>query len=166
MPACAVAMDAVIVLQSVAGRREVPAREFFFGLYETDRRDEEMMIEARFPVARDGDVFGFDEVARRHGDFPIVGVAARASSKATEIGDLDLVVFACGPQPHLIEKCRDIAKGQRWSRELIAELADVAAREIEPMENLQGSPETKRRQTRTIVGRVLTDMMRDASIDV
>ena len=59
LPACVVALDAMLVVQSVDGRREIPARDYFKGLYETERRANELLIEARIPVEEPGTVSVF-----------------------------------------------------------------------------------------------------------
>ena len=51
----------------------MPARGFFQGLYQTARNDDEMIAEVMFPAASAGEVFGFSELNRRHGDFAVVG---------------------------------------------------------------------------------------------
>src|SRR5262245_52938085 len=62
MPAIAVALGADLVLQKRGGKRVVPAREFFQGLYQTARRDDEMIAEVILPVAKPDEVFGFSEL--------------------------------------------------------------------------------------------------------
>jgi carbon-monoxide dehydrogenase medium subunit len=159
LPACSVALDATFVLLSRRGRREVPAREFFLGLFETARRDDELLAEVLFPVAGPSERFGFDEVATRHGDFAAVGVAARASLTGARIDALDLVIFASEVRPLLGIEASEIAVGQSWSPALIKEVAAATAAEMEPMDNLQGRGDTKRRQARALITRVLQGMM-------
>src|SRR5262245_15335122 len=78
MPAVAVALDAEIVLKGHGATRTVKARDFFEGLYQTARSDNELIAEVLLPAAQPDEVFGFSELSRRHGDFATVGVAARA----------------------------------------------------------------------------------------
>ncbi len=78
IPACVVALGATLVVQSVGGRREIAAGDYFKGLYETERRANELLIEVRIPVEEPGTVSVFMELARRHGDFAIAGVACHA----------------------------------------------------------------------------------------
>ncbi len=159
MPACAVALDATLVLLSNRGRRDVPAREFFLGLFETARQDDELLAEVLFPVARPSERFGFDEVAPRHGDFAAVGVAARASLTDARFDALDLVVFASESRPLLSMAAGDIAAGQAWSPALGEAIAEGVAAEMEPSDNLQGRGDTKCKQARTLIARVLQGMM-------
>jgi carbon-monoxide dehydrogenase medium subunit len=76
-PACALALEATIVLAGPRGERRVAAARFFRGLFETDIQCGELLIAAEFPrVERSV----FLELARRHGDYAIVGIAAVASA--------------------------------------------------------------------------------------
>ena len=74
-PACAVALEAVLVLKSRTEERRVKAEQFFKGLFETDLRAGELLLAAEFPVAKSGDRTAFHELTRRHGDYAIIGLA-------------------------------------------------------------------------------------------
>jgi len=74
-PACALALEATLVIAGASGERRVPARQFFRGLFETDLGAAEVLIAAEFPPAERS---VFLELARRHGDYAIVGIAAVA----------------------------------------------------------------------------------------
>ena len=76
LPAVARALDAEFVVRSRSGDRVIPAAEWFEGYLATSRRPDEILVEVRFPTAGPGTGVAFQEVARRHGDFAIVGLAA------------------------------------------------------------------------------------------
>jgi 2-furoyl-CoA dehydrogenase FAD binding subunit len=82
LPAVASCLDATMVVASTGGAREIPASEFFTGAMSTAVLPEELLTEVRFPVAEDGEGFGFGEFARRHGDFALAGVAVRVRTTA------------------------------------------------------------------------------------
>lgn len=159
MPACAVLLDATLKLVGPGGEREVAAREFYFGLYDTERAAEEILVEARFPVASHGVRAGFGEVARRHGDFASVGIAAQASLAGGRVETLDIVAFASEPAPLLCVSAAELATGQEWSERLLSDIADAVSSEMDPMDSPLGSPEIKRRQARALVRTVLSGMM-------
>ena len=73
-----------VVLRSRRGTRKLPAAEFQTGMLSTARAPDEMLVAARFPA--DGAPAAFREVARRHGDFAIVAVAAVARGKSVRLG--------------------------------------------------------------------------------
>ncbi|WP_051516807.1 xanthine dehydrogenase family protein subunit M [Herbaspirillum sp. RV1423] len=157
MPACAVTLDALLILQSRdGGVRQVPAVDYFFGLYETARRDDEMLVEVLYPSCLEDEVCGFDELSRRHGDFAMVGVAARASFNEGVISNLRLTTFATDPRPILSEAAAALAEGQAWSEALGEAVAEAAVAELNPDENHFGSPAVKRLQARAMIRRVLS----------
>src|SRR6266567_4611094 len=66
MPAIAVALNADIVLRKRGGKRAISARDFFQGLYQTARHEDELIAEVVLPAAQPDEVFGFSELSRRH----------------------------------------------------------------------------------------------------
>jgi carbon-monoxide dehydrogenase medium subunit len=162
MPACAVALQATLVLQSAeSGVRHVAADDFFFGLYETARRDDELLVEVKFPCSAPDERFGFDELSRRHGDFAMVGVAVKARYAAQTITGLRLVVFGTDPAPVLCGSATALAEGQPWSTELGADIAAQAVLELSPDDNMFGTPAIKRRQAAALIRRVLATTFAD-----
>jgi aerobic carbon-monoxide dehydrogenase medium subunit len=159
MPACAVALDARLVLLSRRGRREIGARQFFRGLFETERQDDELLAEVLFPIAGPTERFGFDELAVRHGDFAAIGVAVRAKLEQGLVAALDLVVFASEPRPLQSRAAASVAVGQAWSASLGEAVATAAVAEMQPLDNLHGRGDTKRKQARILIARVLDRMM-------
>lgn len=94
LPACAVALDAVLIIASRKGERRVRAVEFFKGLFETDLKQGEILIGAEFPKAEKS---AFAELARRHGDYAIVGLAAVTKQRERRIS-----LFGFADRPVLI----------------------------------------------------------------
>jgi 2-furoyl-CoA dehydrogenase FAD binding subunit len=85
IPLALIALAGDITLSAHAGRRQVPAVDFFQGLMSTARRDDELIEAVRFPARRPGHGYAFREFARRHGDFAIVACAAVASDNGARL---------------------------------------------------------------------------------
>ena len=111
MPACVVALDASLVLASSRGRRTVEARSFFKGLYETDRADDEILIEVRIPIAKPGYASSFMELARRHGDFALAGVCCHAKVDGVTLSDVRLAYFGSEDRPRFAQAAVAAAEG-------------------------------------------------------
>jgi len=77
-PTCLAALEGVVVLRSVRGERRVAAQDFFLDLYTTALAEGEIVAACELPLCRHDDRFVFDELARRHGDYAIVGRARAA----------------------------------------------------------------------------------------
>jgi carbon-monoxide dehydrogenase medium subunit len=89
LPACMVALEATILLASTGGLRRVPAERFFTGLYATARRAKELLTGVEIPV-REGWTPWFGEVARRHGDYAMAGLALMRGPGAVRLSFLGL----------------------------------------------------------------------------
>jgi carbon-monoxide dehydrogenase medium subunit len=75
LPACTVCLGGEIVAASVRGERRIEAGDFFQDVYTTALETDELIARVAFPRFDAKWSFAFDEVARRHGDFAIVGLA-------------------------------------------------------------------------------------------
>ena len=82
LPAVACCLGAILHVTGPAGRRDVATAEFFRGAMTTAVAADEILEAVSFPVARDGEGYGFAELARRHGDFALAGVVTRVRSSA------------------------------------------------------------------------------------
>lgn len=152
MPACAVLLDAKIVLASTTGVREIPARDFFLGPYETAREAAELITEARYSVPQDDLCYGFAELAPRHGDFALVGVAMSFRKNGDCIADLSIVVFGSEPTPRLCN-VSDVAERRPFTTQLRLDVARAVADMIDPLER----PALRRHQTAALVERILQE---------
>jgi carbon-monoxide dehydrogenase medium subunit len=95
LPACAVALDATLIVAARKGERRVAAADFFRGLFETDLRPGEILVGAEFPKA---DKSVFLELARRQGDYAIVGLAG-----VTKVTKRRLALFGLTGKPVLLQ---------------------------------------------------------------
>jgi aerobic carbon-monoxide dehydrogenase medium subunit len=155
LPACAVALDAKLVLAGAAGTRTIAAGDFFRGLFQTDRQPGEILTEILIPRQRAGQRSIFLELSRRHGDFAIAGVACQADLAGDVVQALRLVVFGAEPYPHLARHAIAAVAGQRLSDDLAARAAAAADDDLAPIADLQGSVALKRHLSRLMVRRAL-----------
>jgi len=75
-PAVLTALGGEVIVQGPRGRRTVKAADLFEGYLTTSLGPEELLVEVRLPAMPAGAGYAFEEFARRHGDFAIVGIAA------------------------------------------------------------------------------------------
>ncbi len=156
LPAVARALDAEFVVRSASETRVIPAADWFEGYLSTARRPDEMLTEVRFPVAAPGTGAAFQEVARRHGDFAIVGLAAQLTvTDDGTISDARLAFSGVADVPVRAGDAEDLLKGQRPSAELFAEAARVATAGLEPPADLHGSSEYRKKVAAALVRRGL-----------
>lgn len=138
IPLCLVALDGEVRLRSRRKRRVLKAADFFSGMMVTEKADDELIEAVAFPAARPGTGYAFNEVARRHGDFAIVGCAAMV-----EAGQIHLAVAGVADKP----------ERRSWPRLDGAALDDalnVFAWELDAREDLHASARLRRDLVRTL----------------
>ena len=154
-PACAVALDATFVLAGRGDERRVRAREFFRGLYETALRPGELVIAGEFPVAGKGYRSVFLELARRRGDYAIVGLALHARLEAGRISDARLAFLGAASTPVLAVRAAAVLEGQPPDAQAIAASQAALDAELEAPADLYCSRATKLHLARVLLGRAL-----------
>ena len=155
LPAVARALDAAFVVRGPAGERVVPAAEWFEGYLTTSRRPDELLVEVRFPAAEPGSGVSFQEVARRHGDFAIAGLAASVTLSEGAISDVRLAFAGMSDVPVRAVAAEDLLAGERPSAGLFEEAARRATDGIDPPGDLHGSPEYRKKVAAALVRRGL-----------
>jgi carbon-monoxide dehydrogenase medium subunit len=155
LPAVALALDAQFVLRGRARGRVIAAADWFQGYLATARQPDEILTEVRFPVAAPGTGAAFEEVARRHGDFAIVGLAAQLTLDDGVISDARLAFSGVADVPVRAADAEDLLRGQRPSDELFAEAARLATAGIDPPADLHGSAEYRKKVAAALVRRGL-----------
>ncbi len=157
-PACCVALDAQIVLASKAGTRRVAARDFFQGLYATAMQSHEVLTEVVIPIPAAGTRHVFLELARRRGDYAIIGVAGLANISNRCISDLRLVYLGAGDKPILAEKTSKVFVFKQYSGSSLKQAQDALAGEIDPAADLYSSAAAKLHLARVLTARAMQQL--------
>jgi carbon-monoxide dehydrogenase medium subunit len=134
LPACALALDATFLIQGKGGERRVKAGQFFKGLFETAIAPGEILVAVEFPRAERS---AFFELARRHGDYAIIGVAAIQRG-----ADRRFVFFGAGPTPMLLSKAQSLEEAKA-----------TLSRELDPPADLYNTAATKRHLAQVLLER-------------
>ncbi|MEO1223710.1 MAG: xanthine dehydrogenase family protein subunit M [Pseudomonadota bacterium] len=157
MPACALALRAVLEIAGPNGRRRVAAADFFRGLFETDLAPDEILVAIEYPKAPGGARWGFQELARRHGDYAMVGLAAMVEGDPT-FGAARLAYFAVEDRPVLAHSAASKLVGRALDDAAIAAAEDALDADLDPHGDLHADAATKRHLARVLTGRVLGDL--------
>ena len=86
LPLCLAILGGEVELRSTQGTRRLKASAFQTGMLSTAKTANEIVVAARFPRRKPGEGVAFREIARRHGDFAIVALAARATASGVMLG--------------------------------------------------------------------------------
>jgi carbon-monoxide dehydrogenase medium subunit len=157
-PCCAVALDAVIVLASKRGLRRVKASDFFLELYTTDMAVDEIVVACEFPLQQANTRCAFDELARRHGDYAIVGLAAVAQVSEKILSQLRLVFLGVGNIPVRARTVERTLEGQTLNSETLAASKVALAADIAPTADLYNSPSMKLHLATVLMHRILANV--------
>jgi carbon-monoxide dehydrogenase medium subunit len=155
-PALCLLLDAVMVVRSPRGERSVPAAEFFHGFLTTALEEDELLtaVRLRAPGPREGSAF--QELARRSGDYAIVGVGARVSVDDGVVTAARLVLTGVAAAPHRAGEAEQCLVGQAANSVDWAVVGDAVASAIQPPADLNGNTEYRRQLSRVLVERAAT----------
>ena len=162
LPACAVALGAQIELRGPSGLRTVEADQFFRGLYETDLGLGEVVSAVLIPKPEPDHRSAIAEFARRHGDYAMVGLAARAQVDGTALKDVRLVFFGVGAKPMLARAASAAIEGSEVNGGSVAAAQAALADDLEPMGDLHAGAATKLQLARVLTARVLRQLAGEA----
>jgi len=146
----ALLLDAVVIAEGPAGRREIPADELFHGFYATAVDPDEVVVEVRF--TRPAPHAALSEFARRHGDFAIVDAAVALDLDGEAVTGGRVVLGGVAPAPVRVPEAEAVlASGGEPGETLFAAVADAAVAAIDPPDDPQVTAAYRRRLTRTLV---------------
>ena len=159
-PACTVALQAQLLLASRGGQRRVKASDFFRGLYDTAMQPGEVLLAAEFKLATAPQRSVFLELARRNGDYAIVGLAACTSLEAGRFVATRLVFLGAASKPFSAAGAAAALNGvNAGDTEQIALATRVAQQtlsaELQPDADLYNSAATKLHLARVLTGRAI-----------
>jgi carbon-monoxide dehydrogenase medium subunit len=157
LPAVTVALRARFRLVKAGGERWVEAKDFFAGLFTTALEPEEVLAEIALPPlpARTG--WSFQEIARRHGDYAQVGIAALVTlGEDGRCREARLVYLSASDVPVEARGAEAILAGSDLGPEAVQAAAEKASREeISPFSDVHATSDFKRHLARVLTGRVL-----------
>jgi aerobic carbon-monoxide dehydrogenase medium subunit len=156
LPALSLALQAQLRLVRVGGERWVDAADFYTGLFSTALAADELVAEVVWPAMPAGSGWAFEEEARRHGDYAMVGVAAVVRvDEAGACAEARLVYLSVGDGPFAATGAAASLVGHPLGEASIAAAAERAAAEIDPNGDIHASTGFKRQLTRTLTARAL-----------
>ena len=160
LPACLCALGASIGIAGKKGTRKVSAGEFFKDLYQTDLADDELLTAVEIPALADGYRSAFEELARRHGDYAMTGLAAHGLIDGDTVTDLRLAFFAVGGTPVLAKNGAAAAEGKTVGDEMISAVQSALEKDLDPFDDLNCSAAVKILYAKELTSRVLKALIK------
>jgi len=157
LPACLLALDGEIEITGPKGKRTVKAENFFKGLFETALGPRDVLTAIRVPAAAKDSRYGFSELARRHGDYAIVGLAASARTTSKGLADVRLAFFGVDATPLRARKAETALTGGTIDDKRLN--AAVAALDLDPSDDVQATAAVKKHLAGVLLKRVARQLL-------
>ncbi len=156
-PTCLLALGGNVIAQGPNGDRRIDADDFFTGLYSTALRPDELLVSCELPLAGADHWFGFSELARRHGDYAIVGMAATARREDSALHELRIALLGVDSTPIRARKTESLLQGRTLDASTVTRAVATLRDEIDPLPDLTNTPATKRHLAGVLLQRMLAE---------
>ncbi len=157
------ALDAEITLTSLNGRRVIPVEKFFVDYYQTDLRPGEILTEIRVPYPVTHPSWSHIKfLPRSQEDFATVGVALTLRTEGGVCRDIRLALNSVAPTILRAKKAEEVLRDRKINDASLREMAEVAATEVDPMDDVRGSPDYKRELVTVLVRRAAEQALQRA----
>jgi carbon-monoxide dehydrogenase medium subunit len=155
LPAVALCLGARLTVRSPAGERVLPAEAFFLGQLTTALAPTELLTEVWFPGAPPGSGAAWLEVARRHGDYALVGVGAVVALAGDRITEARLALTGVADRPVRPPEAEARLAGEPLTPPVLADVADAVRRAIDPGDDIHATAAYRRHVAGVLAGRAL-----------
>lgn len=164
LPALALALDATFSVVDASGsKRTLNTDEFFISFLTTALSSGELLREISFPALPHGSGWSFMEVARRHGDFALVGVATVVTLDDAGIcSGARIALFGVGETAVRSHSAEQALTGQKPDEQVIAAAASEAVKDIQPLSDIHATAAYRRYVARNLVEQALTEAVQRA----
>ncbi|CAL78321.1 Putative carbon monoxide dehydrogenase medium subunit, coxM-like protein [Bradyrhizobium sp. ORS 278] len=154
-PAMVLALGAEIEIAGPSGRRRVQVDEFFIDLFETALAPGELLVAIHVPLFRSNQRIAFDELARRRGDYALVGCGTIATFDQHRIADIRIALFSVGNLPTRAMSAEAALIGSRLDAQRIAVAQDALSHDLTPADSDDVPAAMRMHLARVLLGRLL-----------
>jgi carbon-monoxide dehydrogenase medium subunit len=162
LPAVALALDATLEVAGANGRREVAAAEFFEGTFTTALGDDEILTAVRFPVWGPSAGFAVEEVARRHGDFALVGAVCGIQITGGTVSRAAIALLGMGSTPLRATAAEAGLHGSDAAAVDAAALGAAAVEGLDPPTDIHATGAYRTAVAAHVVARAITNALEEA----
>jgi CO/xanthine dehydrogenase FAD-binding subunit len=163
LPMMALLLDAELHIASASGKRTIAARDFFVGALTVDLARDDIVTEIVLPKLPPKTGWGFEEVARRSGDFALAATAATLTLSAGVISQARIALTGVGATPVRAAEAEALLVGQALEPGLIDRIIDAVRAAIEPDTDLHASSDYRRHLAGVLAGRAVSAAWRRAN---
>ena len=163
LPMMALLLDAALHIASASGKRTVAARDFFLDALTVDLAAGDMVTEIALPKLPPRTGWGFEEVARRHGDFALAAVATTLTVSDGAIAQTRIALTGVGPTALRAPAAEALLVGQSLEPKLTSHAVEAVRAAIAPDTDLHASADYRRHLAGALTRRALVAAWRRAN---
>ncbi len=163
LPMMALLLDAELHVASASGKRTVAARDFFLDALTVDLEGDDMVTEIVLPKLPPRTGWGFEEVARRHGDFALAAVAVTLTVAGGAIAQARVALTGVGPTTLRATAAETLLIGHALEPNLTGRVIEAVRAVIMPETDLHASADYRRHLAGVLTGRALDAAWRRAT---
>jgi carbon-monoxide dehydrogenase medium subunit len=158
LPVVCITLNARMLARSKSAERWIEAKDFFSGLFSTSLQPDELLVEIEFPIMPANTGYAFMEIARRHGDYAMAGLAALLRLDANgNCEEARLVYLNVGDGPVDAVQASASLTGKPPTEAAFKEAGHIASQqEMSPFGNLHASADYQRHLSTILTGRAMT----------
>jgi carbon-monoxide dehydrogenase medium subunit len=160
MPMVIALLSGSVDVASVTGTRTIAAEDLFAGPLESTLHHDEIALGATFRALDPGEGVGFEEIARRHGDYALVGVGAVVRVDGESVSSARLGYLSVADVPTVVDVTSALTGG--IDDDAMAAAAVVALEQLDPVDDLHASADYRAQLVRALTARVLRAAYDDA----
>ena len=162
LPAVALALRATVEAEGPSGTRRIASEDFFVSTWETALRDGEILAAVEFPAWSGTCGFAIEEVARRHGDFALVGVACGVEVNGPSVVRAGIAMFGVGPTAIRVAAAEHALIAGGTGADL-TEIGRIAANDLTPPDDVHASSAYRKQVAAVVVRRALSRAIAEAT---
>ena len=155
LPMMALLLNARLQVVSSKGERTVAALDFFRDALTVDLGEDEIVTEIHLPKLPPNTGWGFEEVARRAGDFAVAAVAATVTASDDKIEEARIALTGVAPTPVRAQKAEALLRGEKIETKLIERVIEAVRSMIAPDSDLHASSDYRRHLAGVLTGRAV-----------
>ena len=153
MPMVITLLGGSVDVASASGSRTIPAAELYAGPLESTLHHDEIAVEAFLPALAPGEGVGFEEIARRHGDYALVGVGAVVRVEGETVASARAGYLSVSDVPTVVDVTSALVGGV--TEDALAAAAEQALAELDPADDVHATAAYRSQLVRVLTGRVL-----------
>ncbi|HWW46440.1 MAG TPA: xanthine dehydrogenase family protein subunit M [Xanthobacteraceae bacterium] len=155
MPAVMLALNATYVLRGLSGERQVRAREFYFGAYDTALKPGEILIAVRIPAPPAGHGYAYEKLKRKIGDYATAAAAVILTMNGDVVADCAIALTNVAATPLLASDASAIVVGSALDAGTVKRASEAAQAITDPASDGRGPAEYRRAMAGVMVARAL-----------